>query len=302
MRALPAAVATAVLFAAGRPAAAATPASASRAWGNDGHQIVCEIAWLRLTPAARTMVGQALGAGPNLSSRFVQSCLWADEVRNSSKYRFSKDYHFVNVPGKAGVVDLSRDCGDPAKRCAHWAIRHYAGVLLDQSPTVTAVARAEAVKFLAHFVGDIHQPLHTGRPNDIGGNTSAVSFFGKTHFETDDGPKPYVLHSVWDTYMLRRAGLGSSTSASSLSADVTAAQAKAWGNADVLEWTNESYEICDALAYPTLRDVTGDGRPDVGQAYYEMTGPIVRRRLQQAGVRLAYLLNRIADRTLAWPA
>ena len=246
-------------------------------WGADGHQLVCEVAWRHLTPAARTMV-QQLRAGEK--GTFAESCTWADRVRPDRPETYN--YHFVNIPAGAAGVDLKRDCGDPAKRCAIWAIKHYAIVLTDRAATTTQ--RQEALKFLGHFVGDLHQPLHAGRPQDRGGNSVKVSFLGNAGTAGHD----MNLHSVWDSQILRRANLGWPKSADELLAGITTAQVSQWATADVIAWANESYRIAEDFAY----SVPNGGLID--QAYYDRALAITRIRLQQAGIRLAHVLNEAA--------
>ncbi|MGQ0702897.1 MAG: S1/P1 nuclease [Gemmatimonadales bacterium] len=254
-------------------------------WGREGHQIACEIAWQRMTPAAHAMVRALRLADPDSGATFPASCLWADRVR-SSTHRYTNAYHYINIPAGAGKADPDRDCGDPARRCAPWAIRYYAGVLLDS--TASILTRAQGLKFLAHFVGDLHQPLHAGRPQDLGGNTIKVEFLGRRLQNGDS----LNLHWVWDSSILERLALVWPDSALALNAEISRSEAALWDDLDVLGWTNESYRLAEAIVYPLAEGNRID--PE----YVERARPVVRLRLKQAGVRLASLLNRIAARTL----
>ena len=270
----------------------ASPATA-RAWSTDGHRLVCEIAWRRLTPAAQRLVTQIRAKDPRPENSFAESCLWADEVR-STTHRHTYNYHFINIPPRS-APSMTRDCGDPEKRCAPWAIRHYAEVLRDRSASDSA--RAEALKFLAHFVGDLHQPLHAGRLEDLGGNEIKLAFFGRLRERSNAPPDSFSLHGIWDNDLVRRASLRWPDSARALSVSVSTAQRDAWSTTNVLRWTTESYRLSEDFAYPAVpRD------RNIGRAYYERARPIIRQRLQQAGVRLAHLLNGIAAGTLTWPS
>lgn len=246
-------------------------------WSGDGHQLVCEVAWRHLSPAARTMVLQLRA---DETGTFAESCTWADEVRPDRPETYN--YHFVSIPGGAAGVDLRRDCGDPAKRCAIWAIKHYAIVLTDRAATPTQ--RQEALKFLGHFVGDLHQPLHAGRPHDRGGNDVKVSFFGNA----GSAERAMNLHSVWDSQILRRANIGWPESADELVSGITTQQVSQWATADVIGWANESYRIDEDFVY----GVPPGGNID--HAYYNRALAIARVRLQQGGIRLAHLLNEAA--------
>jgi hypothetical protein len=254
---------------------ALTP-SPARAWGNEGHRIVCEIAWRRLTPAARTFV-RDIREGDS-SPTFAQSCTWADGVRKTT-HKHTRPYHFINIPAGVSNPDMARDCADTAKRCSPWAIQHYAEILAD--PSRERRERREALKFVGHFVGDLHQPLHAGRPGDEGGNKISVDFFGES----------LSLHSVWDSGILRRGGIGMSDAAT-LEDEITDAQASAWSTTDLLAWTDESYDHCENTAYvlPAQNRIRSD--------YFTPALRISREQLQKAGVRLAFLINEAAAGTL----
>lgn len=253
-------------------------------WGGDGHRLVCDLAWRRLTPAAQAMVRNLRAADPDSGASFPESCLWADRVR-STTHRSTNAYHYINVPAGSSGADLARDCPDP-RRCAPWAIQHYAEVLLDSS--LTPLLRAEALKFVAHFVGDIHQPLHAGRPDDLGGNTIRVDFFGQ---RTPAGDS-LNLHSVWDSGILQRGGITWPDSLAALEAEITPEVARRWETPNVLVWVHESYRASEDLVYRLP-----EGRR-IDPAYFRSGLVLSRQVLQRAAVRLAFLLNRIADRSL----
>jgi hypothetical protein len=255
-------------------------------WGGEGHRIVCEIAWQRLTPAARALVTAIRAADPDSGSSFPESCLWADRVR-ATTHRYTNTYHYINIPPGVAGVDLARDCADEERRCAPWAIKHYAVVLAD--PRSSAIYRAEALKFLAHFVGDLHQPLHAGRPEDLGGNRILVDFFGR-HGRNGDSLN---LHTVWDSSILDRGHLVWPDSALALNAEIAPKEAAEWEKSTVLDWTNESYRASEELVYRLP-----DGKR-IDEAYYQAGLTLSRTALQRAGVRLAHLLNQMAAGTFS---
>src|SRR5687768_11502801 len=145
------------------------PAATELPWGADGHSIVCEIAFLDLHANTRAKVQAIIATDPSFQ-RFSDSCSWADLVRSQVRadvpefQRFARlnDAHFVNFARGAGTLDqtaCTRDQGGARVPCVIDAIREFAGALRAGGPTLQ---RLEALKFLAHFVGDIHQPLHAG--------------------------------------------------------------------------------------------------------------------------------------------
>ncbi|HLG05680.1 MAG TPA: S1/P1 nuclease, partial [Gemmatimonadales bacterium] len=159
-----------------------------------------------------------------------------------------------------------------------------AGVLLEPGGGATPIARAEALKFLAHFIGDIHQPLHAGRPGDLGGNNIRVDFFGGRSPRGDS----LNLHSVWDSAILERGGLVWPDSVAALSAEITPEAATEWETPDIMAWVNESYRTGEEFAYR----VPDSKRIDL--AYFEQGLAISRLALKRAAVRLAGVLNGIA--------
>lgn len=253
-------------------------------WGEQGHRILCEIAYRRLTPAARAWVHGIRSADSDSSDSFAGSCLWADHVR-SNTHPFTFTYHFINIPAGSRGTDRERDCGEPARRCVGWAVGHYAAVLMNA--LATPLGRAEALKFVSHFVGDLHQPLHAGRPEDLGGNRVLVDFFGERRPNRDS----LNLHGIWDSAILERAGLTWPQSVGALEAQVTSGQARAWSTLNVIEWIDESYRLAEAVVY---RLPAGKR---IDEAYFRRAVESSRLRLMQGGVRLAHLLNQLAAGT-----
>lgn len=255
----------------------ALPASA-QAWGGDGHRIVCGIAWQRLTPDGLGLAARLLGATDEKT--FVDACVWADEVRNDRPDTYN--YHFINIPAGAAGMDMQRDCAAP-KRCASWAIVHFGRVLAD--PKADALARTEALKWVLHFVGDLHQPLHAGRPDDLGGNRIFVDFFG----DAGNAERRNNLHSVWDSQILRRAGLTWPDASNVLAKRIVADEAKDWETLDVTVWTNESFRVAEDYVYGKLR---ADNR--IRNFYYQPALGYIEAQMMKAGVRMAHLINSAA--------
>jgi S1/P1 Nuclease len=130
-----------------------TPLSAF-AWGQEGHSIVAEIAQRRLSPQAAAMVSTLLGPGVSLGS--IAS--WADDVRDSRPKTYN--WHFVSIPIIRATYDPTVDCKpDPDK--GDCVVAEVDRARKDMNCATDPVARAEALKFLVHFVGDLHQPFHT---------------------------------------------------------------------------------------------------------------------------------------------
>src|SRR5580700_268916 len=156
------------------------------AWGPEGHSLIARIAETQLTPAARARVTAILAPGQTLAS--IAS--WADEVRRSRPE--SANWHFVDIPIDRPHLDMTRDCAK--NDCVVAKIADLRKTLL--SPATPPDQQREALMFLVHFIGDMHQPLHSSDNQDRGGNSVRVVFFGR---QTN-------LHSVWDSGLLTRLG------------------------------------------------------------------------------------------------
>jgi hypothetical protein len=246
------------------------------AWGKPGHQIVCEIAWQELTAEAKAGIQEFLSN--DSAPSFATSCLWADQIRDLPFFEWTKPYHFINLPKGLTYINWQQVCPEPPG-CVVSAIRQYFSQL--KNPHAARDEKAQALKFLGHFVGDLHQPLHAGRLEDRGGSQIAVTIFGQ---ETS-------LHKVWDAVILKQTGKSWKQVAKELHDTVTASDRASWRASGPREWTWESYRIAEMQAYK---------RPAqgwiLGKEYVKEHLPILLIRLQKAGIRLANLLN-----SMQWP-
>ena len=264
-------------------------AGAPAAWSFAGHSIVCEIAFQRLTDDGRALLFAAREHDPEPSRMFFRSCSWADESRYGD-HRATYEYHFMNVVvPEAEQMVMERDCAN--YDCVQLAVVRYANYLsMDPGGSESLqIRRANALKFLGHFVGDMHQPVHVGYAHDRGANDITVDFYD----EEDER-----LHAVWDFHIPNRMGYYDDPIATArrLNEEITDAEAAEWANFDVVGWSRESYEIVKDLVY----DIPADGR--LGDDYYNRAEPIVEERFKQAGIRLAHLINSAAAGTLDFPS
>lgn len=243
-------------------------------WGRVGHHVAGRIADARLTPNARRAVRELLEAGESLSSIST----WADEVRNDRKE--SSTWHYVNVPITEAKYDRKYE---DAKGGVVSKIADFRKILAD--PGAPRARRQEALKFLAHFLQDMHQPVHVGHRDDRGGNDLQVQYFEKGS----------NLHRVWDSGLLEQAGRSEQDYAQVLEARITPELAAEWSRGTVEDWANESLAAAkQAYLVPGSTAALRKGAK-LGQAYYDAHLPTAELRIEQAGVRLAALLNAI------WP-
>jgi hypothetical protein len=160
--------------------------SPAAAWGNAGHHIIARVALEYLTPKAKEAIAALLG-----KEDIVSVSTYADEVRSLRPE--TSAWHFVDMPRNAQAFVPTRDCVTTSRGyCIVTAIETLESILLSLDGKTTDEERRDALKFLVHLVGDLHQPLHCGYKDDAGGNRIRVTFFGTLT----------SLHAVWDTRMI----------------------------------------------------------------------------------------------------
>jgi hypothetical protein len=239
------------------------PALPALAWGPIGHRAVGRVAERHLSRQAAKELAAILGA-----ERLAYIATWSDEIRSDPTWKRADDWHWVTIPMDRTYADSDKNQnGDVIG-----AIACFERVLADR--TLPLPERRQAVKWLVHLVGDVHQPMHVGARNDQGGNKVEVFWFGA----------PSNLHSVWDGALIKNAELSFSELAEAVDS-ATADEVKAWQGTTPLEWADESREM-GQHAYPT-------GDVHLSYPYVFQHWPEVEQRIQRAGVRLAGLINRV---------
>jgi hypothetical protein len=272
--------------------------SRGQAWGVTGHAIVADIAEHHLTPEALDQV-HAILREEGLE-HLDQVSSWPDVIRPQRPE--TGPLHNVAIPLDAASYDPERDCKNGA--CSIEAIRRFSAILADR--TQTPLARREALKFLVHIVGDQHMPLHgADNAGDHEGGRVLVNYFG----QTVSGDHPLDLHWTWDTVILEHHfGIKEEPAAApNIQTKLTAAKAandidrKFHGTlpgteiADPMVWAMESHDAAKTYVYP---GVVAMGAPVpekpvmLGEAYQARAWPVVEKRLELGGLRLAALLNK----------
>ncbi|GMU43677.1 MAG: S1/P1 nuclease [Xanthomonadales bacterium] len=240
-------------------------------WGRDGHRIVGQLAQQRLSPQARAAVAELLAGEADPSLAGVAA--WADHIReNEPAWAWSAPLHWVNFERGQCRYRARRNCRDGL--CVVAGIQRYRNELADH--TLPLERRREALKFVVHFVGDVHQPLHAGFVSDRGGNDFQISI----------ERMGWNLHSVWDTLIIQSAGLEWPAYAERIDAQPLAPVAQAGAMAeDPAAWAEESCRIAQADDfYPPRHKITS--------RYLEAHRPQVDERLKLAGERLARILEK----------
>jgi hypothetical protein len=305
------------------------------AWGPEGHQIVARIATRHLKATTVKFIDTILRSDPNdlencakkrpLEDRMACISLWADDIRRDPRFQYTRNQHFVDIPIYVPAAERhynpARDCRNDD--CIVVAIEKYSRTLADRkAPSAT---RALALKFLVHFMGDLHQPLHVATDrvlnisdaaqsaSDLGGNRKLVNWMG----QSSDEFGCLNLHEVWDRYLLmHNKGVSSDQKyAAELMASHPREKIRALQQGTVLEWVDESYRLAIDHAYGLLPEPREESceqktegtcgpcsiKPQDGtryrsryylnEAYYEKNRSVVDLQLIRAGLRLARVLD-----------
>ncbi|GGB17807.1 hypothetical protein GCM10011511_47020 [Puia dinghuensis] len=238
-------------------------------WGVTGHRTVGKIAEKHLTPAARAAVQELLG-----SETLADVSTWADEVRGQAEYRHTSPWHYINLPLGLSYDEFRQQVEGMSGENVYSALRQLEREVAD--PATPREKKVEALKFIVHFVGDLHQPMHVSRAEDRGGNTIQLNYKG-------NGTN---LHSVWDGNLIDGLGLSYEQLAERVD-HATPEQMSQWQKDPLVKWMWESYTISSKL----YAEVDAMKSRAVGDQYYQEHIGIVEQRLEQAGIRLAGVLN-----------
>jgi hypothetical protein len=260
---------------------------AALAWSALGHQMVGELAQRHISPAAQTQVDLLLAGEPDPTLAGVAA--WADRLRDLEPERFkaTSRWHYVNTPrGQGCGYEPARDC--PDGQCVIGAIEAQRRILADRSQPLEA--RRDALKFIVHFVGDVHQPMHANNRDDLGGNRYQVSLrtdlqpeaYARKHYV--DGVMGTNLHSIWDYYILGTEGLSLQQYSDRLDALPWPPMPADGPQTGPEAWAGESCRLIDA------RSVYPDGHK-MDQSYLDEYRPLAEQRVRQAAWRLAQILD-----------
>jgi S1/P1 Nuclease len=246
-------------------------------WGVTGHRTIGRIAANHLSPQASAAVRELLG-----NETLAEASTWADEVRSQPEYRHTGPWHYINLPLGLTYADFEKTVKGMTQENVYSALLQQEQVL--GSTASSTPQKIEALKFIVHFVGDLHQPMHVSRDEDKGGNTIQVNYAGV-------GTN---LHALWDSKLLDHLGLDDQQLASTCD-HASAAQVAAWQSDPLIKWIWESYEISSKL----YAEIDAMNSRSIDDSYYQAHIQIVEQRIEMAGVRLAGVLNRIFANGLA---
>ncbi|KAI0498848.1 hypothetical protein KFK09_019744 [Dendrobium nobile] len=270
-------------------------APAAQSWSKEGHVMTCRIAQSLLDEGPAEVVRNLL---PDYAEGDLSSlCVWPDQIRHWYKYKWTSPLHFIDTPDKACNFDYSRDCHDPKgteDMCVAGAVSNFTTQLLHyhHGTSDRRYNLTEALLFLAHFMGDIHQPMHVGFTSDEGGNTIQVRWF--RHKSN--------LHHVWDReiiltaladYYEKDTELFLKDLQNNLTQGVWSDDISSWEDCEDVsscptKYATESINLACKWGYNGVTQ--GETLAD---EYFDSRMPIVMKRIAQGGVRLAVILNRV---------
>jgi hypothetical protein len=269
-------------------------APGARAWGELGHEVTALIAYHHLTASARTALDALLASDDDTLTKadFASRANWADKYR--SGHRETAAWHFIDI--EIDHPDMSTACfgfpalaaGQPASQgpaqdCIVNKIEQFSAEL--QNRSTQPAERLLALKFLIHFIGDLHQPLHAADHEDRGGNCVALS------------PSPGEdknLHAYWDVGAVAALGRSAPEIAARLNADITSEDLKSWTRGDARTWALESFELArkDAYAIAARPTCGSHGSTYLSAEYQSQAQRDAAVQIEKAAIRMAALLDK----------
>jgi hypothetical protein len=267
------------------------------AWGDEGHQVVGLIAQSFLDADVRKRVNALLAADTDdLTAHDIASAAtWADKYRDANfegSRAKTRQWHFTDI--EITAPDLHKACfnhpalppgtvasNGPAADCVVDKINQFAAEWAD--PKTDLEEQVVALKFLLHFVGDLHQPLHSSDDNDRGGNGKKVSA---------NGFKDGNLHHYRDSEFINLLETNAKSIASDLIGHISKEQERKWQSGSPADWAVETFEVAKADAYGLLPEASARNTYQLTDKYITTATDDVAQQLSKAGVRLAFVLNK----------
>ena len=242
------------------------------AWGMLGHHVTGGIAGHYLTDKAKTAIKKLLG-----NESLAMAGNWADFIKSDRSYDYLGPWHYVNINAGLARKDVMKQLSEDAGVDLYTRLNFLIKELKSKNPSRDK--QVFYLKLLIHLVGDAHQPMHMGRPQDRGGNNIKLYWFGE----------PTNLHRIWDEQLVEFQQLSYTEHIAAINF-VTPDQKSRWMKQPVAEWIYESYEIAQKL----YNEVKAGDRLLYDYNYYHVN--ILNQQLLKGGIRLAGVLNEIFGR------
>ena len=239
------------------------------AWGVLGHRVTGGIAEHYLTTKTKSELKKLLG-----NETVAMASNWADFIKSDRSYDYLSNWHYVNFRGGLSQAEvmkiLKNDTGTGLYTKMNFLVREL------KSKNLQRERRIFYLKLLIHFVGDIHQPMHAGQPEDRGGNSIKLYWFGT----------PTNLHRIWDEQLVEFQQLSYTEHVAAINF-VSPAQKRKWQGQPIAEWIYESYQIAQKL----YTEIKPEDKLTYNYNYHHVN--IMNQQLLKGGVRLAGLLNEL---------
>jgi nuclease S1 len=293
-------------------------------WGGGGHRIVAQLAMRELGREAATDAKAKKARNAILkilqdnNTTLEAAAVWPDIVRRSPKYGYADNWHFVSIPRTETQYNATTQCKTSATApngdCAIGGLSHFKSVFMT---TTSAFDRLDALRFIIHFVGDLHQPLHTSedlnfihnnKPGDRGGNYRLVCFLAVNQDSCtevyDEQRVSKNLHSTWDKYMIMALHSDEHQYIDELDNKIksmSATERLNLMNGTTIEWAEGAHAIAVASAYgvPKVKTLTFTHNPTydeyffVDKNYETENMKRAEDQLIRAGLRLAAFLKQL---------
>jgi len=238
-------------------------------WGKTGHRIIGEIAEKQLSDQVKEIIYDILD-GESLSSVST----WADEMRSNPNWRPYDKWHYINLPLAIEYADADvpeENVVTIIKRC----------ILILKSKSSDKETKKFYLKYLIHLVGDLHQPMHTGRYEDYGGSKIPLKFKGRKGEKTTTN-----LHVLWDSGLIDDFKMSFTEFSNHLENKFGRTEVQ---QLTVLDWTFESHQYARDIYKNTPSNAY------ISYDYIYKYHPILEKRLYFAGVRLGNLINELFE-------
>lgn len=264
-----------------------------------GHQLVCQLSFDKLSNIQQKNIQAMLNSIPakelkrinkynhrpkNEKITFAKACTWPDAIKHSKKYKAYKNWHYLNIPRNTQVISAKNIHNNCNQQCITHAITFHAKKFQREN---NAWEKLQALMFLGHWLGDIHQPLHISFASDLGGNKSKI----KTQIKCNN------LHWYWDECLLTSDTKDYKKQLATLFTLWANSPIEKWQESSLVEWANESFELvkqpdflycqpqknrCERIKYPVT----------LTEEYRKKYLPILRTQLVKASARLnTFLIN-----------
>lgn len=239
-------------------------------WGKTGHRVIGEIATQHLSYKARQSIQEILG-----DESLAMAANWGDFIKSDTAFKYLNSWHFINIGPNYDYERFIEQLHTDTTANIYNRL-YFLSSELKSNSTLSLDKKRQYLKLVIHLLGDIHQPMHVGKPEDLGGNKITVYWFNQ----------PSNLHQLWDEKIIDFQQLSYTEYAAYLNT-CTKDEIRQWQSTSVEDWLFESY----ILAQELYKDVETNNK--LGYDYNYKYVESLNKRLLKGGIRLAAVLNEI---------